>query len=279
MTEILPARTNPHSSAVNQTLGRPDPYRGVTEVRLHDDPDAPRKQRHTAKRISDRFLAEHDSGGVVSYEMVRDYVAARRLDVSIEAVWDPSNEAAGTLARATTAAIRSSLSGTPYLSVTDSPYRQTVWNHLEGRDPRAGIKDYDLFYFDEADLSYDAEDRLIRNAETLFGDIDEPVEVRNEARVHLWYEDLFGVSAVPFTSCADAIDHFASTTCCFGITRSSEGNRDVYAPHGFDDLFDMVLRPNPVLAPQEIYEAKAARWKAEWPRLTVIPWPDLLVVR
>lgn len=96
---------------------------------------------------------------------------------------------------------------------------QTVWNLLDGRDPQAGIRDYDLFYFAESDLSYEAEDRVIEKAEVLFGDVDAVVEVRTEARVHLWYEEHFGVPADPFTSSADAIDHFASTTCCFGITR------------------------------------------------------------
>ena len=151
---------------------------------------------------------------------------------------------------------------------------QTVWNHLDGRDPRTGIKDYDLFYFDAADLSYEAEDRVIKRAEDLFRDISEVVEVRNEARVHLWYEKHFGVPASRFTSSTDAIDHFVSTTCCFGITRKAGADLHVYAPHGFDDLFNMVLRPNPVLAPREVYEAKAVRWRAEWPRLTVMPWPN-----
>lgn len=106
---------------------------------------------------------------------------------------------------------------------------QTVWNHLDGRDPGAGIKDYDLFYFDESDLSYEAEDRVIRRSAALFHDIAEPIEVRNEARVHLWYEDHFGVPATPFTSSADAIDHFASTTCCFGITQHTGAGLRVYA--------------------------------------------------
>ncbi|MFC9363471.1 nucleotidyltransferase family protein [Rhodococcus sp. NPDC057014] len=104
-------------------------------------------------------------------------------------------------------------------------------------------------------------------------DLDVRVEVRNEARVHLWYEDHFGAPAIPFTDCKDAIDHFASTTCCYGIRRNTTGDVEIYAPHGFTDLYDMVLRPNPVLAPREVYESKAARWQKEWPRLTVVPWP------
>ncbi|MBV6762554.1 MULTISPECIES: nucleotidyltransferase family protein [Rhodococcus] len=151
---------------------------------------------------------------------------------------------------------------------------QTVWNHIDGRDPQSGIDDYDLFYFDDTDLSYEAEDDVIRRAAALFDDLDVRVEVRNEARVHLWYEDHFGVPATPFTDCKDAIDHFASTTCCYGIRRTHTGDDEIYAPHGFTDLFDMVLRPNPVLAPRKVYETKAARWQKEWPHLTVLPWPE-----
>ena len=88
---------------------------------------------------------------------------------------------------------------------------QTVWNVPDGRDPGVGIRDYDLFYFDE-DTSYEAEDAVIRRARELFKDLGPEVEVRNDARVHLWYEEHIGVPAVPFTSTADAIDHFAAKT-------------------------------------------------------------------
>ncbi|MDQ2727359.1 MAG: nucleotidyltransferase family protein [Actinomycetota bacterium] len=150
---------------------------------------------------------------------------------------------------------------------------QTVWNVLDGRDPTAGIGDYDLFYFDDTDLSWEAEDAVIRRAAELFGDLNEIIEVRNEARVHLWYQQHFGVSARRFESTRDAIDHFASTTCCYALTRNRSGRLQVYAPHGYDDLFAQRLRPNPRLAPREVYERKAGRWIEEWPRLTVDPWP------
>jgi uncharacterized protein len=151
---------------------------------------------------------------------------------------------------------------------------QTVWNVVSARDPHVGIKDYDVFYFEDSDLSYEAEDEVIRRVSQLFSDIDAAIEVRNEARVHLWYQQKFGVPAKPFTSCEDAINHFASTTCCYGVTADSRGAVRVYAPHGFHDLFALIVRPNPVLAPREVYEMKTARWVEEWPALTVLPWPD-----
>jgi len=38
---------------------------------------------------------------------------------------------------------------------------QTVWNLRSGRSPTEGIKDYDVFYFDGEDLSWDSENREI----------------------------------------------------------------------------------------------------------------------
>ncbi|MGY1985881.1 nucleotidyltransferase family protein [Blastococcus sp. SYSU DS0669] len=148
---------------------------------------------------------------------------------------------------------------------------QTVWNDLTGRPPGSGIRDADFFYFDP-DTSWESEDAVIRAGAELFGDLPVPVEIRNEARVHLWYEARFGVPAVPFRDCADAIDHFAAVCCCYGIRVDGAGGLQVYAPRGYADLFDLVVRPNRRLAPRHVYEAKAARWQQQWPELTVVPW-------
>lgn len=150
---------------------------------------------------------------------------------------------------------------------------QTVWNVLDGNDPQDGIRDYDVIYFDATDLSWDAEDRVIRRCAEAFADLSVEVEVRNQARVHLWYEDHFGVPYTPLRSSADAIDRYAAHACRFGI-RPVAGEWEVYAPSGFDDLFAFVVRPNPVVAPRHVYETKSARWAALWPRLQVLPWPE-----
>ena len=70
---------------------RLDPYREVIGAWLRDDLDAPRKQRHTAKRIFDRLLDEHDAAGAVSYWMVREYVAIRRREIRIGAGREPAD--------------------------------------------------------------------------------------------------------------------------------------------------------------------------------------------
>ncbi|WP_369137719.1 nucleotidyltransferase family protein [Modestobacter versicolor] len=172
--------------------------------------------------------------------------------------------------------VRTVLDRAPQLGVEDcwltaGVLFQTVWNALTGRPAGTGVRDADLFFFDP-DTSWDAEDAVIRRAAELFADVGVPVEVRNEARVHLWYADHFGVPAPPFRDCRDAIDHFAAVCCCLGVRRTPAGDVEVYAPHGYADLFGLVVRPNPRLAPREVYETKTTRWQAQWPELTVLPW-------
>ncbi|MEV7141842.1 nucleotidyltransferase family protein [Streptomyces tauricus] len=151
---------------------------------------------------------------------------------------------------------------------------QTVWNVVTEKPPTSGIKDYDVFYFDDSDLSWEAEDSVIQAGREVFADLPAEVEIRNEARVHLWYEDAFGVPCPPYDSAEAAIDSFAATTCCLGVRVETNGRWRVYAPHGLSDVFNLVLRPNPVLAPRSVYEVKAARWQREWPELTVLGWPS-----
>lgn len=144
---------------------------------------------------------------------------------------------------------------------------QSVWNGLTGRGPVYGIKDYDIFYFDP-DTSWESEDRAIARARELFLPLGLEVELRNEARVHLWYEAKFGKEYPPLRSSCEGIDRFLAPACMVGIAP----DMSVYAPHGFDDIETMTIRPN--RAPNfstERYAVKAARWKAMWPELTVMP--------
>ena len=151
---------------------------------------------------------------------------------------------------------------------------QTVWNVVTDMHPTNGIKDYDVFYFDNRDLSWEAEDAVIKAADEAFTGLPAEVEVRNEARVHLWYEQKFGIPCAPHASTEAAIDSFAATTCCLGVRLEPGGRWRVYAPHGLSDVFNLVVRPNPVLAPREVYETKTARWRQQWPELTVLDWPS-----
>ncbi|CAL9568434.1 hypothetical protein SUDANB176_04789 [Streptomyces sp. enrichment culture] len=100
--------------------------------------------------------------------------------------------------------------------VTGGRLFQTVWNVVTDRPPTQGIKDYDLFCFDDGDLSWEAEDTVIRAGKEVFAGLPAEVEIRNQARVRLWYEQKSGVARTPHDSTEAAIGGFAATTCCPG---------------------------------------------------------------
>jgi hypothetical protein len=139
---------------------------------------------------------------------------------------------------------------------------QTVWNLEAGRPADEGIRDYDLFYHD-SDISWEAEDKVIRRAADLFGGI--PVEVRNQARVHLWFGPKFGYEIPPLKSAREGIDRFLFRGICIGINADGE----VYAPFGFHDVLEGVLRPNPNNIRPDHMRAKAEDYRARWPLLRV----------
>jgi len=150
---------------------------------------------------------------------------------------------------------------------------QTVWNVVTGQPPETGILDYDLAYFDGSDLSWEAEDAVIRAGHQVFAGLPAPVQIRNQARVHLWYEQKFGLPCPPHACTEAAIDTYQATTACLGVRTEDSGRWRIYAPHGLADVFNLVVRPNPMLATREVYQAKTARWQRHWPGLTVLPWP------
>jgi hypothetical protein len=147
---------------------------------------------------------------------------------------------------------------------------QTVWNVLTTRPVDYGINDYDVFYFDP-DLSWEAEDRVIGHLRETSARLGVRIEVRNQARVHLWYEQKHGTPYPTLQNSRQGIDRFLTRCTQVGIQRSGNGD-DVYAPCGFDELEGMIVRPN--LTPNfsaAAYRAKTARWALLWPELTVLP--------
>ena len=146
---------------------------------------------------------------------------------------------------------------------------QRVLNHLTGRDLDYGIKDYDLGYF-YPDTSYDAEDRVIRRVAAAFEPpLREMVEVRNQARVHLWFEGKFGEPYEPLARTADALARFVSPLFAVGVRLEPDDRLTVAAPFGLDDLFALRLAPNPSRKTNG-FARTAASARARWPELVIV---------
>lgn len=150
---------------------------------------------------------------------------------------------------------------------------QTVWNELHGFPPESHIKDYDLVYYESSDLSMGAEDSYIERADPLFKDLGIKVDIKNEARVHLWYKERFGNSIKPYDSAEDAISKWPTTATSVGVT-NERGKFEAFAPFGLSDMFALIVRPNKKQVTKDIYMEKATRWKSTWPKLRVVLWDD-----
>ncbi len=72
---VPPARKVPERAAPKL-----DPAKAFIDAMLSEDLTAPRKQRHTARRILARLVAEHQLSEL-TYSAVRDYVAKRRPEI------------------------------------------------------------------------------------------------------------------------------------------------------------------------------------------------------
>jgi hypothetical protein len=147
---------------------------------------------------------------------------------------------------------------------------QSVWNALTGRPPGYGVRDYDLGYFDP-DVSWDAEDAVIRRVAAAF---DEPfrsmVEVRNQARVHLWFEGRFGEPYDALGNTDEALARFVAPAFAVGVRLEDDDTINIAAPFGLDDVFGLVLRPNPNRPLARGWAKAVTNATARWPELQVI---------
>ena len=148
---------------------------------------------------------------------------------------------------------------------------QTVWNAAHDKPPAADISDYVVVYFDSGDLTEGGENAVATRVRTVMSDLAIAVDVKNQARVHLWYQERFGYEIVPYTSIEDAIATWPTTATAIGV-RLVHGRPQVFAPCGLGDLLGLVVRANRVQITPEIYRRKVARWHRHWPNLTVLPW-------
>ena len=143
---------------------------------------------------------------------------------------------------------------------------QTIWNHQSKLPLTWGIKDYDVFYFDK-DLSFEAENKIINSAQELFRDLDINVELKNQARVHLWYSSRFGGQYPKLESTKEGIDRYLISGTCLGLDVETH---QIYAPNGLSDTEQGILRINPKNYKLDLFYQKAKSYQDRWSWLEII---------
>jgi hypothetical protein len=148
--------------------------------------------------------------------------------------------------------------------------RGAVWDRLHGFDEPTEPADVDVAFFDPENLTRERDEEVERALRELRPET--PWDAKNQAAVHLWYPAKFGYAVEPLGSTADGVATWPETATCVGVRLERDDGITVVAPHGLDDLLDMVLRRNPARVSVEEYERRlrTKRVTERWPRVRVL---------
>lgn len=142
--------------------------------------------------------------------------------------------------------------------------RNLVWDHLHGYQEPTPPSDIDVVYFDPIN-NQPAHDQVIeqrlRDAAPGF-----PWEVCNQARMHTYN------GHAPYRDSVDSFSRWAETVSTIGIRLDDDDRLQLAAPHGFEDLRDMVIRPTPHPdALRHIFEQRLTEknWTKIWPKAVI----------
>ncbi|WP_016833277.1 nucleotidyltransferase family protein [Herbaspirillum lusitanum] len=148
--------------------------------------------------------------------------------------------------------------------------RNTVWNRLHGFPSVVSCSDVDLIYFssgNEQSKSDEAlQESLNRMAPSVYW------EVTNQALVHRWYEQEFGLQILPLTSSEDGVGTWPETATAVGVRLEYDGRLTVAAPCGLTDLFELNLRWNPRQASRGMFlqHLEDKQFLSRWPLLKLM---------
>lgn len=95
-----------------------------------------------------------------------------------------------------------------------------------------------------------------------------PWFVKNQARMHEKNQ------LAPFKSSFDGVAHFTEIPTAIAA-RIYEGQLEIMAPHGLDDLFTGIVKPTPAFQAMPflaIYKKRMheKQWHYIWPKLTIV---------
>ncbi len=149
--------------------------------------------------------------------------------------------------------------------------RNMVWDHLHAHAKPSFLADVDVAYFESASESERREEKLERQLATNMPDVC--WDVKNQAKVHQWFERKFGYTVPPLNSTFEAVGTWPETATAVGVCLTADDRLQILAPLGLDDLLSMVIRRNPTRVSVEIYRQRIAekRYHERWPRVTVYP--------
>lgn len=151
---------------------------------------------------------------------------------------------------------------------------QTIWNKMDNRDLNYNIKDIDVIYYNDKDLSPEKDLEYFKLINTYCKDKEYKykIDVSNEARMHIWKAEMYGMDIEQYKSSEDAINKWIATVHAIGITKDS-GKLKIYAPFGLSDIFSKTIRAiKHKYNTKDFYDNKVKSWKERFNGLTIIEY-------
>jgi hypothetical protein len=143
--------------------------------------------------------------------------------------------------------------------------RNAVWDCLHDHPVKlASGSDVDVVYCDHRNVNSEGDLEIERRLTNDWPGI--PWSVRNQARMHERNGD------APYRDSEDAIRCWPETATAIAA-RLWDGQVQIIAPHGVDDLVRMIVRPTPAFRTKmSVYEHRLASkdWARRWPRLSFL---------
>lgn len=143
--------------------------------------------------------------------------------------------------------------------------RNKVWDFLHGyNNKEVPTSDIDLIFYDPTDVSEEKEELLNR---LLQEKLNINWSVKNQARMHLKHN-----KTKPYKNTEEALAEWVEIPTCVAVRLEENGTLKLFAPHGIDDLVNLVVRPT--LSQTNNLELfweriKSKEWEKKWPKLII----------
>ncbi|MFD1178560.1 nucleotidyltransferase family protein [Paenibacillus puldeungensis] len=151
--------------------------------------------------------------------------------------------------------------GLPQGCIAAGYIRNFVWDLQHGYSQNTPLHDVDVLYFDpsclneEVEKEYDEALRRVRPQRNW--------SAKNQARMHLKNGDQ------PYCSVEEAMLHWPETATAIGARLVTDGNIELIAPFGLDDLLELRVRQSPYFRDYATFKQRVESkgWLQIWPRL------------
>ncbi|GGF95069.1 nucleotidyltransferase family protein [Paenibacillus aceti] len=152
--------------------------------------------------------------------------------------------------------------GLPQCYVAAGYIRNYVWDRLHGYENRGTYSDIDVIYYDPQNISEERDWQLENELRSSAG--NDKWSVKNQARMHIRN------GAEPYLSTLDAVRRWPETATAVGAMLDPEDQIVILAPHGLDDLFNMIVTRSPYFEDREYYleRVRQKEWHLLWSLLT-----------